>query len=162
MTISENDRYKRLSATDDELTISCPPLLIPYCHKALTYVEYRAVSASSKILTSHPPLHPASVSSSSPHTKGGGYTLARGWGGWGVNTLEDAWHRIGLLHDNLSTPTALQLFVDNWAQYKLYVSSAWLFFICLSAFLSFFLCFFQPRESVSEGKVSVLEKVISR
>ncbi len=35
------------------------------CHQVLTYVEYRAVSslASSKILTPHPPLHPASVSS---------------------------------------------------------------------------------------------------
>ncbi len=41
-----------------------------------------------------------------PRTKGGGYsyTLA-GWrGGWGVNTLEDARHWIGLLQYNLSTP----------------------------------------------------------
>jgi hypothetical protein len=35
----------------------------------------------SKILTPHPPLHPASVSSS--RTKGGGYTLAGRWQGWG-------------------------------------------------------------------------------
>jgi hypothetical protein len=45
-------------------------------HKVLTYVEYRAVSASSKILTTHPPLHPASVSSPAPkagctHSPGG-------------------------------------------------------------------------------------------
>jgi hypothetical protein len=38
--------------------------------------------ASSKILTPHPPLHPASVSS--PRTKGGGYTLAGGAGGGGT------------------------------------------------------------------------------
>ncbi len=51
--------------------------------------------ASSKILTPHPPLHLASVSS--PRNKGGGYTLAGRRGGWGVNILEDARHRIGLL-----------------------------------------------------------------
>ncbi len=32
-----------------------------------------------------------------------GYTLAGRWGGWGVNILEDARHRIGLLQYNLST-----------------------------------------------------------
>ncbi len=36
-------------------------------------------------------------------TKGGGYTLAGRWRGWGVNILEDASHRIGLLQSNLST-----------------------------------------------------------
>ncbi len=35
--------------------------------------------------------------------RGGGYTLAGRWGGWGVNILEDARHRIGLLQSNLST-----------------------------------------------------------
>ncbi len=53
-------------------------------HKALTYVEYSTelCLASSKILTPpHPFLHPASVPS--PRTKGGGYTLAGRWGGWG-------------------------------------------------------------------------------
>ncbi len=48
-----------------------------------------------------PPLHPASVSS--PRTKGGGYTLAGWWGGWGFNILEDARYWIGLLQYNLST-----------------------------------------------------------
>ncbi len=54
-----------------------------------------------RILTphAHPPLQPASVSS--PRTKGGGYTLAGRWGGWGVNILEDASHRIGLLQYSL-------------------------------------------------------------
>ncbi len=75
-----------------------------YMHKELTYVEYRAVSASSKTLTPHPPLRPASVSSPKA---GPGYTLAGRWGGWEVNILEDAWHRIGLLHYNLSTGTCL-------------------------------------------------------
>ncbi len=51
-----------------------------------------------------PSLHPASVSS--PRTKGGGYTLA-GRAGVGVNILEDASHRIGLLQSNLSTIQAI-------------------------------------------------------
>ncbi len=79
-----------------------PVKIVDPAHKVVTYVEYTAVSASSKILTPHPPLHPASVSSS--RTKGGGggggYTVA---GRWGVNILEDARHWIGLLQYNLST-----------------------------------------------------------
>jgi hypothetical protein len=51
--------------------------------------------ASSKILTPHPPLHPASVSS--PRNIGGEDTLAGRRGGWGVIIWEDARHRIGLL-----------------------------------------------------------------
>ena len=51
--------------------------------------------SSSKILTSHPSLCPASVSS--PGNKGGGYTLAGRRGGWGVNILEDERDRIALL-----------------------------------------------------------------
>jgi hypothetical protein len=47
-----------------------------------------------KILTPHPPLHPASVSS--PHTR-------RATRGWGVNILKDAGHWIGLLQYNLYT-----------------------------------------------------------
>jgi hypothetical protein len=50
-------------------------------HKVLTYIEYRAVSASSELLTPNPLSTQASVSS--PRTKGGGYTLAGRWGGWG-------------------------------------------------------------------------------
>jgi hypothetical protein len=47
--------------------------------------------ASSKILTSQPPLHPASVSP--PRTKGGGvHTRRRAVRGWGINILEDARH----------------------------------------------------------------------
>jgi hypothetical protein len=47
-----------------------------------------------------PPLHPASVSS--PRTTGGGVHTRRSVRGWGVNILEDARHRIGLLQYNLS------------------------------------------------------------
>jgi hypothetical protein len=46
--------------------------------------------ASSKILTSHPPLRPASVYP--PPLLRGEDTLATGRGGWGVNILEDARH----------------------------------------------------------------------
>jgi hypothetical protein len=46
-------------------------------------------------------LHPASVSF--PRTKGGGYTFAGRWGGWGVNILEVARHWINLLQYNPST-----------------------------------------------------------
>ncbi len=68
--------------------------------RLLTYLEYRAVSGVFQILTPHPPLHPATVSSP-PHQRGvGGYTLA---GQWGVNILEDARHWIGFLQYNLST-----------------------------------------------------------
>ncbi len=66
-------------------------------------VEYRAVSGVFQNIDPRPPLHPASMSS--PRTKGGGrgYYLAGRWGGGGVNILEDARHRIGLLQYNLST-----------------------------------------------------------
>ncbi len=69
-------------------------------HKVLTYIEYRAVPGVFQNIDPHPLLHPASVSS--PRSKGGRYTLAGRWGGWGVNILEDASHRIGLLQSNLS------------------------------------------------------------
>ncbi len=61
-------------------------------HKVLTYVEYRAVS---DVFQNIDPPSPPSVSS--PRTKGRGYTLTGRRGGWGVNILEDASHRIGLL-----------------------------------------------------------------
>jgi hypothetical protein len=70
--------------------------LVLIIHKELTYV----VVESSKILTPHPPLHAASMPS--PRTKAGG-THSPGGGGGGVNILEDARHRIGLLQYNLST-----------------------------------------------------------
>jgi hypothetical protein len=38
-----------------------------------------------------------------PKAGGGGYTLAGPWRGWGINILEDARQRIGLLQYNLST-----------------------------------------------------------
>jgi hypothetical protein len=47
--------------------------LIKVSHKVLAYVEYRAVSGIFQNIDPHPPLHPASVSST--RTKGG-YTLA--------------------------------------------------------------------------------------
>ncbi len=57
-----------------------------YCKRAILFLS------SSKILTPHPPLRPASLSS--PRNKAGGYTtlhytLAGRRGGWGVNILED-------------------------------------------------------------------------
>ncbi len=81
-------------------------------HKVLTYVEYRAVSCVFQNIDP-PPLHPASVSS--PRTKGGGYTLAGRRRGWGVNILEDASHRIGLLQYNLSTFLSL-IITSTWAR----------------------------------------------
>jgi hypothetical protein len=60
-----------------------------YCKRAILFLS------SSKILTPHPPLRPASPSS--PRNKGGGYTLAGRRGGWGVNILEDKRNRTGLL-----------------------------------------------------------------
>ncbi len=66
---------------------------------ALFSVEYRGVSASSKILTPQPPLNPASESY--PHQRR--WVHSPGGEGVGVNILEDAWHRIGLLHYNLSS-----------------------------------------------------------
>ncbi len=64
---------------------------IIYCKRAILSLS------SSKILTTHPPLRLASVSS--PPTKAGGYTLAGRRGGWGggVNILEDGRDRIALL-----------------------------------------------------------------
>jgi hypothetical protein len=65
-------------------------------HKVFTYVKYRAVSGvfqNIENIDPPPPLHPASVSS--PRTKGGG--VHRAVRGVGVNILEDARHRIGLL-----------------------------------------------------------------
>jgi hypothetical protein len=57
-------------------------------------IEYRAVSCVFQNIDPHPPLYPASVSS--PATKAGVHT-GRAERGWGVNILEDARHRIGLL-----------------------------------------------------------------
>ena len=72
-----------------------------YHHKVLTYVEYRAVSGVFQNIDPPPPFHPASVSS--PRTKGGGVHTRRAVSGVGVNILEDARHRIGLLQYNFST-----------------------------------------------------------
>ena len=60
-----------------------------YCKRAILFLS------SSKVLTPHPPLRPASLSS--PRNRGGGYTLAGRRGGWGVNILEDERKRIALL-----------------------------------------------------------------
>ena len=60
-----------------------------YCKRAILFLS------SSTILTPHPPLRPASLSS--PLNKGGGYTIAGRRGGWGVNILEDERNRIALL-----------------------------------------------------------------
>ncbi len=51
-----------------------------YCKRAILFLS------SSKILTPHPPLRPASLSS--PLQQRRGYTLAGRRGGWGVNILE--------------------------------------------------------------------------
>jgi hypothetical protein len=66
-----------------------PTEYIFYCKRAILFLS------SSKILTPHPPLRPASLSS--PRNKGGGYTLAGRTGGWGVNILEEERNRIALL-----------------------------------------------------------------
>ncbi len=55
-----------------------------YCKRAILFLS------SSKILTPHPTLRPASLSS--PRN-----TLPGGEGGWGVNILEDEINRIALL-----------------------------------------------------------------
>jgi hypothetical protein len=55
-----------------------------------------------------PPLHPASVSSP-PHQRRGGTDARRAVRG--VNILEDARHRIGLLQYNLSTARPVSLLV---------------------------------------------------
>ncbi len=75
--------------------------LVVLRHKVFTYIEYRAVSASSELLTPRPPFHPASLSS--PRTKGGGVHTRRAVRGGGVNISEDARHWIGLLQYNPST-----------------------------------------------------------
>ena len=70
-------------------------------HKALTYIDYRAVSGVFRTTDPPPPLHPASVSS--PRTKGGGVHTRRAVKGWGVNISEEVRHWIGLLQYNPST-----------------------------------------------------------
>ncbi len=67
--------------------------------KVLTYVKYRAVFGVFQNIDPPTPLHPASVSS--PRTKGQ-WAEEGGGGGWGVNILEEARHRTGLLQYNLS------------------------------------------------------------
>jgi hypothetical protein len=68
--------------------------LLPATTPQSTYFTVRGQSyfSRSKILTPHPPLRPASLSS--PRNKGGGHTLAGRRGGWGVNILEDERNRI--------------------------------------------------------------------
>ncbi len=53
--------------------------------------------SSSKILTPHPPLRPASVYPPPLLGGGGGHTRRAERGGGGVNILEDERHRIALL-----------------------------------------------------------------
>ena len=64
-------------------------------YKVLTYEEYRAVSGVFQNIDPPPPSPPSECVISS--TQGGGYTFAGWWGRWGVNILEDARHKIGLL-----------------------------------------------------------------
>ncbi len=61
-----------------------------YCNRAILFL-----SSSKILMTPHPPLPLASLSS--PRNKGGGYTLAGRRGGWGVIILEDERNRIALL-----------------------------------------------------------------
>ncbi len=63
-------------------------------HKVLTYVEYRAVPGVFQNIDPPPP-SPPSECVLTPAPKAGG-------GEGGVNSLEDASHRIGLLQSNLS------------------------------------------------------------
>jgi hypothetical protein len=72
-------------------------------HKVLTYVEYRAVSGVFQNIDLPPPSSPSECVFPRTKAEAGKYTLAGRWGGWGVNILEDARHRIGLLQYNLST-----------------------------------------------------------
>jgi hypothetical protein len=69
-----------------------------YCTQS-TYFTVRGQSilflSSSKILTPHPPLHPASVYP--PPLLRGEDRLAGRRGGWGVNILEDERNRIAFL-----------------------------------------------------------------
>jgi hypothetical protein len=77
-----------------------------YSHKVLTTVEYRAVSGVFQNIDP-PPSSPPSECVHPPHQRRG-YTLAGRRGGWGVNILEDARHRIGLLQYNLSTGIVIE------------------------------------------------------
>jgi hypothetical protein len=70
-------------------TIHTPTKYIFYCKRAILFLS------SSKILTPHPPLPLASLSS--PRNKGVGYTLAGRSGRWRVNILEEERNRIALL-----------------------------------------------------------------
>jgi hypothetical protein len=169
MTISENDRINDIGnwwRINDFMPTFAHSL---YCHKALTYVEYRAVSASSKILTPHPLSTQRVCPPPPPTPKAGGTHSPGGEGGEGSIFWKR--HDIGLGRLASYTIISLRLLPSNFLSIiehnlNFIFLPAWLFFICLSFFLSiffsFFLCFFQPQESVSEGKVSVLEKVISR
>ncbi len=53
-----------------------------------------------------------------PAPKVGGNTLAGWWGGWGVNILEDARHRIGLFQYNLSTVIPIDRVKENGGGYR--------------------------------------------
>jgi hypothetical protein len=74
-------------------------LQLPESVQGTEYIFYwkRAILflSSSKILTPHPPLRPASLSSH--RNNGGGYTLAKRRGGREVIILEDERKRIALL-----------------------------------------------------------------
>jgi len=78
-------------------------LFNPYPHKVLTYVECRAVPGVFQNIDPPPP-SPPSVCVLPPHQRREGTHSPGGEGDGGVNILEDASHRIGLLQSNLSTP----------------------------------------------------------
>jgi hypothetical protein len=78
------------------------------------FYESEQLLASSKILTPHP-LSTQRVCPP-PAPKAEGVHTRRAVRGWGVNILEDAKHRIGLLQYNLSTLTAISAKKENILQ----------------------------------------------
>jgi hypothetical protein len=82
-------RNKHLSAPGNAGEIPLATEDIFYCKSVILFLS------SSKILTSHPPLRPASVYP--PPLLRGEDRLDGRRGGWGVNILEDERNRIALL-----------------------------------------------------------------
>ncbi len=90
--------------------------LIRSRHKVLTYIEYRALSGVFRNIDPPPPHRPASVYT--PPLWWGRKTHSLGVRGWGVNSLEDARHWIGLLQYNPSTVHVIKTFLLSSVPYN--------------------------------------------
>ncbi len=107
-------RYAGLHVPVDQMQICHQPQSTYICRVQSCVCVFQNVDPP-------PPPSPPSECVLPPHQRRGVHTR-RAVRGWGVNILEDAWHRIGLSHYNLSTPPTLEVIRIPNIRYRLRIS----------------------------------------